>query len=157
MTSCDTQTVRPLQMDNMAGLQKHSRTKAAARYIVFPSRLFLNFCKTAENIMLSEINVFPFLDQTNISGISGYQSAFPGLQLCQALQRFSFSYQSRPAKALSCDLPTRDRISSKRPRRNMACRKYPSPVSNIHFDGSKPDISEASHWPVETLPDGPII
>lgn len=63
MTTCvETQTVGLHQLDNMAGLQKHPRTKAAAsRYILFLSCLwFLKFLKDLENIMSSEYNVFPF-------------------------------------------------------------------------------------------------
>ncbi len=80
---------------------------------------------------------FSFLHATNISGFSGYQSIFPGL----------LSYSGSPGvfilvvihaqpKALSCDLPTRDRISS-RPRRNMACGKWHSQQNTPYGNGSR--------------------
>lgn len=104
MSTCvETQTAGLHQLDNMTGLQKHPRTKAAAsRYIVFPSRfVFFDFCKTREYHVVRK-QCFPFFTQPT-SPDSLDTSAFsqvptPGPQLSQALQRFSFSCcQSRPA------------------------------------------------------------
>jgi hypothetical protein len=74
---------------------------------------FLNFCKFSR-ISCCQKAMF-FLYASNISGLSGYQSAFPGPQLFPGFPEIFFLVLSRPAKAQSCDLPTRDRISSKGP------------------------------------------
>jgi hypothetical protein len=79
-TLVETQTAGLHQLDNMTGLQKHPRTKAAAsRYIVFFITLgFLNFLQDFANIMLSESNVFLFFTQPTSPDSPGYQSVFPG-------------------------------------------------------------------------------
>jgi hypothetical protein len=66
MSTCvETQTAGLHQLDNMTGLQKHPRTKAAAsRYIVFFITLvYLNFLQDFADIMLSESNVFSSRNQ----------------------------------------------------------------------------------------------
>jgi len=91
MTCVETQTVGLHQLDNMAGLQKHPRTKAAtARYIVF-YHVFLNFA-SFENVMLSESNVFLFFAQpTSPDSLDTSPFSQVPPQLFVAPQRFSFS------------------------------------------------------------------
>jgi hypothetical protein len=60
--------------------------------------------------------------------------------------------QSRPPKAPSCDLPTRDRISSKGPGEIWPMVSATYPVSDKYLHGSKPNISETFHWPSEDSP-----
>jgi hypothetical protein len=90
----------------------------------FPITLVLNFLQDFDKIMLSESNVFLLLHATNISGFSGYQSAFPGSQLYQALRRFSFSCcQSHLPRLYHVICPPVTGFHPKA-RRNMACGKY---------------------------------
>jgi hypothetical protein len=118
MSTCvETQTAGVHQLDNMTGLQKHPRTKAAAsRYIVFHHACFFELFARFREYHVVRKQCFPFLRATNVSGFPWIPIRCPRSQLYQALRTFSFSCcQPRPAKALSCDLPTRDRISSKGP------------------------------------------
>jgi hypothetical protein len=127
MSTCvETQTAGLHQLDNMTGLQKHPRTKAAAsRYIVFHHAcFFLNFLQDFENTMLSESNVFLFFTQPSFPDSPGYQSAFPG----PSSTRLSGDFLSR---AVSHALPRLYHVICPpvtgfhpKARRNMALCKY---------------------------------
>ena len=116
MTCVETRTVGLHQPDKMAGLQKHPRTKAAARYILFSITLVFEIFAMFENILLSEKNVSLFFTQpTSPDSLDTSPLSRPA-----QLFRLPRGFLSRVVihtlpKALSCDLPTRDRISSKAP------------------------------------------
>jgi hypothetical protein len=123
MTCVETQTVGLHQLDKMAGLQKHPRIKAAARYTLFYHACFLKFCNIS-SIFCCPKSMFSFSTRNQHLRILWIPVHFPRPAQLFRLPR---GFHSRVVihalpKALSCDLPTRDRISS-RPRRNMACGK----------------------------------
>jgi hypothetical protein len=156
MSTCvETQTAGLHQLDNMTGLQKHPRTKAAAsRYIVFHHAcFFLNFLQDFENTMLSESNVFLFFTQPSSLDSPGYQSAFPG----PSSTRLSGDFLSR---AVSHALPRLYHVICPpvtgfhpKARRNMACGRYVQQITSSWngSNGSKPENTKALHCPLKTF------
>jgi hypothetical protein len=126
--------------------------------LLFPSRLFFEFFATTPKISCcSKSMFFLFIPNQHLRILwipvrFARSPALPG-----SSEVFFLVCQSRPAKAPSCDLPTRDRISSKGPRRNMACGKYPAHSATSTFHGSKPGYLRGIPLAVGTLLDCPII
>lgn len=86
---------------------------------------FFEIWKDIEHVMLSEYNVFlSFTHRTFQDSLD--PDRFPRSPAFARLPRDFLSrvVKSRPAKAPSCDLPTRDRISSKGPAKYGLCGKY---------------------------------
>lgn len=105
MTTCLTQTIVNLQPD-MAGLQKRSRTKAAARYICFSISAFAVLPFIRE--MLFEINVF--LSHSKPGSMALHDVLFEPGNSSRDISPDFFLLVDNTRVAISRDLSTRDTL-----------------------------------------------